>query len=60
MADSPAEVDAAYAAALQAGGEDDGAPAMRLHFGDGYYAANVRDFDGNRLELVHKSWNPPR
>jgi hypothetical protein len=25
-----------------------------------YYAANVADFDGNRLEFVHKAWNPKR
>jgi catechol 2,3-dioxygenase-like lactoylglutathione lyase family enzyme len=59
-ADDPAEVDAAYAAALQAGGRDDGVPAMRLYFGEGYYAANVIDFDGNRLEFVNKSWNPKK
>ncbi len=23
----------------------------------GYYAANVADLDGNRLEFVHKAWN---
>jgi hypothetical protein len=23
----------------------------------GYYAANVADVDGNRLEFVHKAWN---
>lgn len=60
VADSPGEVDAAYAAALAAGGEDDGAPGPRTYFADGYYAANVADFDGNRLEFVNKSWNPPR
>ena len=60
VADDPAMVDAAYAAALQAGGQDDGAPAIRLYFGEGYYAANVVDFDGNRLEFVNKVWNPRR
>lgn len=60
VAGDPAQVDAAYAAALQAGGIDDGAPGMRLHFSDGYYAANVLDFDGNRVEIVHKSWNPAK
>ncbi len=60
QADDADGVDAAYAAALQAGGQDDGAPAMRTYFADGYYAANVIDFDGNRLEFVHKSWNPKR
>jgi hypothetical protein len=53
-------VDAAYAAAIQAGGADEGAPADRTYFAPGYYAANVADFDGNRLELVHKAWNHAR
>jgi catechol 2,3-dioxygenase-like lactoylglutathione lyase family enzyme len=50
-------VDAAYAAAISAGGIDEGAPADRTYFAPGYYAANVADFDGNRLEFVHKAWN---
>jgi catechol 2,3-dioxygenase-like lactoylglutathione lyase family enzyme len=51
-------VDAAYAAAINAGGTDEGEPAERTYFGPGYYAANVADFDGNRLEFVRKAWNP--
>ena len=31
--------------------------ADRTYFAPGYYAANVADFDGNRLEFVHKAWN---
>jgi catechol 2,3-dioxygenase-like lactoylglutathione lyase family enzyme len=58
--DSPAEVDAAYAAALAAGGKDDGGPSLRAHFGPGYYAANILDLDDNRIEFVNKSWNPKR
>ncbi|MGL6237133.1 MAG: VOC family protein [Segniliparus sp.] len=53
-----AEVDAAHKAAVAAGGTDAGAPGIREHFGPGYYAANILDFDGNMLEIVHKSWNP--
>jgi catechol 2,3-dioxygenase-like lactoylglutathione lyase family enzyme len=53
-------VDAAYAAAISAGGIDEGPPADRTYFAPGYYAANVADFDGNRLEFVHKAWNPAR
>lgn len=53
-------VEAAYAAALRAGGIDEGRPADRTYFSPGYYAANVADFDGNRLEFVHKAWNPER
>lgn len=45
-------VDAFHAAALAAGGADDGAPALRPQHGDGYYAAFVRDLDGNRIEAV--------
>jgi catechol 2,3-dioxygenase-like lactoylglutathione lyase family enzyme len=45
-------VDAFYAAALQAGGSSDGAPGLRPAHGEGYYAAFIRDPDGNRIEAV--------
>jgi catechol 2,3-dioxygenase-like lactoylglutathione lyase family enzyme len=45
-------VDAFHAAALAAGGSCDGAPGLRPHHGDGYYAAFIRDPDGNRIEAV--------
>jgi catechol 2,3-dioxygenase-like lactoylglutathione lyase family enzyme len=45
-------VDAFYAAALASGGKDDGAPALRPQHGEGYYAAFIRDPDGNRIEAV--------
>jgi catechol 2,3-dioxygenase-like lactoylglutathione lyase family enzyme len=45
-------VDAFHAAALEAGGTSDGAPGLRPHHGDGYYAAFIRDPDGNRIEVV--------
>jgi len=46
-------VDAFHAAALQAGGVSDGAPGLRPHDGGGgYYAAFIRDLDGNRIEAV--------
>ncbi|MFE3292105.1 VOC family protein [Rhodococcus sp. NPDC059234] len=60
VCDSNDAVDAAYAASIRAGGIDDGPPADRTHFAPGYYAANVADVDGNRLEFVHKAWNLPR
>lgn len=56
--DSNEAVDAAYAAAITAGGTDDGPPAERTYFAPGYYAAKVADLDGNRLEFVHKAWRP--
>jgi catechol 2,3-dioxygenase-like lactoylglutathione lyase family enzyme len=58
VADDHASVDAAYAAAIDAGGTSEGKPAVRSYFGSGYYAANVGDFDGNHLEIVNKSFNP--
>ncbi len=59
VCDTNERVDAAYAAAIK-GGADEGEPADRTYFASGYYAANVTDFDGNRLEFVHKAWNPKR
>ena len=46
-------VDAFYAAALGAGGEDNGPPGLRTHYHPGYYGAYVRDPDGNNVEAVH-------
>jgi catechol 2,3-dioxygenase-like lactoylglutathione lyase family enzyme len=60
VCDTNQAVDAAYAAAIRAGGIDEGKPANRTYFVPGYYAANVADFDGNRLEFVHKAWNSAR
>jgi len=45
-------VDAFHAAALAAGGSDDGTPGLRPQHGEGYYAAFIRDPDGNRIEAV--------
>ncbi len=45
-------VDAFHAAALHGGGFSDGTPALRPQHGDGYYAAFIRDPDGNRIEAV--------
>ncbi|HEY1310054.1 MAG TPA: VOC family protein [Pseudolabrys sp.] len=45
-------VDAFHAAALAAGGSSDGAPGLGPQHGDGYYAAFIRDLDGNRIEAV--------
>ena len=47
-----AAVDAFYAAAMQAGGASDGEPGLRPHYYAGYYAAFIRDPDGNRIEAV--------
>jgi catechol 2,3-dioxygenase-like lactoylglutathione lyase family enzyme len=49
---APEMVDAFHAAALAAGGTSDGAPGLRPQHGEGYYAAFIRDPDGNRIEAV--------
>jgi catechol 2,3-dioxygenase-like lactoylglutathione lyase family enzyme len=41
-----------HAAALKAGGSSDGAPGPRTEYHSSYYAAFVRDPDGNRIEAV--------
>ena len=51
-AKSESEIDAFHDAALSAGGESDGAPGLRPHDRVRYYAAFIRDPDGNRIEAV--------
>ncbi len=50
--DAPARaaVDQFHAAAVNAGGHDNGKPGVRKDYGDNYYAAFVVDPDGYRLE----------
>jgi|SRR5580658_8044243 catechol 2,3-dioxygenase-like lactoylglutathione lyase family enzyme len=45
-------VDEFYEAALAHGGSSDGAPGLRLHYAADFYAAYVRDPDGNKLAAV--------
>ena len=45
-------VDAFYAAALAAGGRDNGAPGLRPHYHENYYAAFVIDPVGHNVEVV--------
>ena len=45
-------VDAFHAAGLAHGGTDDGAPGPRPAYHEAYYAAFLRDPDGNRVEAV--------
>ena len=49
-----AAVDAFHAAALGAGGGDNGAPGLRARYGPTYYAAFVVDPEGHHLETVHQ------
>lgn len=45
-------VDRFHAAALANGGSDDGPPGIRPYYAKDYYAAYVRDPDGNKLQAV--------
>ena len=47
-----ATVDAFHAAALEAGGTDNGAPGVREIYHPTYYGAYVLDPDGNNVEAV--------
>jgi catechol 2,3-dioxygenase-like lactoylglutathione lyase family enzyme len=54
-ASNRAAVDAFHAAAMKAGGKDNGAPGLRTAaqgYPPGYYAAFVLDPDGNNMEAV--------
>ncbi len=48
-APSRSVVDAMYAAAIKAGGKDEGAPGVRGPNPNGFYGAYFRDLDGNKL-----------
>jgi catechol 2,3-dioxygenase-like lactoylglutathione lyase family enzyme len=52
-------VDAFYAAALRAGGRDNGAPGLRPQYHADYYGAFVLDFDGHNIEVVSHEPVPP-
>ena len=51
-AQTRAQVDAFHAAALAAGGRDNGAPGLRPHYHPNYYGAFVLDPDGHNIEAV--------
>jgi len=54
-ANSRADVDAFYRAAMAAGGRDNGGPGLRPNYHPNYYGAFVFDPDGNNIEAVcHK------
>ncbi|MGY3687397.1 VOC family protein [Vibrio coralliilyticus] len=51
-APSQGAVDTFYQVALQQGASCEGKPALRPEYGASYYAAYVRDLDGNKIEAV--------
>jgi predicted lactoylglutathione lyase len=53
-------VDPSYAAALAAGGSDNGAPAPRPIYHPGYYGGFVLDPDANNVEAIcHRDQRGP-
>jgi catechol 2,3-dioxygenase-like lactoylglutathione lyase family enzyme len=52
VARTRAAVDAFHAAALAAGGTDNGPPGVRPHYHPNYYGAFVLDPDGRNIEAV--------
>lgn len=52
MAKDRAAVRAFHAAALKAGGKDNGGPGLRPHYHENYYGAFVLDPDGHNIEAV--------
>ena len=55
VANSKESVHAFHAAALAAGGTDDGAPGPRPDYTDAYYGCFIRDLDGHKIEATY--WN---
>ncbi|HCG6123284.1 TPA: VOC family protein [Vibrio parahaemolyticus] len=51
-APSKESVDLFYTTALELGGTCEGKPGLRPEYGESYYAAFVRDLDGNKIEAV--------
>lgn len=52
-APSPAAVDAAWQAATENGGTDEGKPGLRPNYAPDYYGAYFRDPEGNKICVVH-------
>jgi catechol 2,3-dioxygenase-like lactoylglutathione lyase family enzyme len=54
------EVDEFHASALANGGSSEGAPGLRLQYNPDFYAAYVRDPDGNKLAAVCRGFTAPQ
>jgi len=50
------QVEAFHAAALANGGSSEGGPGLRPHYNPDFYAAYVRDPDGNKLAAVCRGY----
>ena len=54
------EVDYFYVTAVAEGGTSEGAPGLRLHYAPDFYAAYVRDLDGNKLAALCLGFTEPQ
>lgn len=54
------QVEQAHAQALATGGRSEGAPGLRPHYSPDFYAAYVRDPDGNKLAFVCRGFTAPQ
>jgi catechol 2,3-dioxygenase-like lactoylglutathione lyase family enzyme len=54
------EVERFHAAALEHGGRSEGGPGLRLRYNPDFYAAYVRDPDGNKLAAVCRGFTQPQ
>ena len=59
-ATSWAQVDAFHAAAIDSGGKSEGEPGLRLHYQPDFYAAYIRDPDGNKLAVLCRGYTQRR
>lgn len=55
LAPSNDAVAASFAAGLESGGTSEGEPGPRPQYGEGYFGAYLRDPDGNKIHIVHRS-----
>jgi catechol 2,3-dioxygenase-like lactoylglutathione lyase family enzyme len=60
VAPTPAHVDRFWQAGIDAGFTDDGPAGPRRVYADDYYAAFLKDLDGNSFEAVHRDGTRPR
>ena len=52
---SEREVKRVYDLAIEHGASCEGQPGLRPHYGEGFFAAYIRDLDGNKLAFTHLS-----
>lgn len=60
LVENAAKIDRLYDIAMREGGSTEGEPGFRPQYGEKFYAAYVRDPDGNKLAFVCYYAEPPR